>query len=1175
MKKITFNFRRNVCLLFVLCSVMLSAHAEKSQAGSSSSFTYVVKSPLDGTTDIATYIRDVNASNHFYLKNDKVHVNFSTVSSGNNAYGAIRPGTPMDVMPVSASGYVDCLDWTQMVLVPSSDLTASAEATTLKTWDWNSTKRNLSLPSVSIIDEEYVLASGQWDSNDSIKSTAVYTLLENEPVMRIELTLKNSGRNNFTGAMGYIIDHDLGNQYCYLSGKGWGKSSSLAATKSGWTSNYVYEGTDVVSAKTVPAHGLAWNTSKTQPYAVLYPGYIMGLWFSVDIPANGSQKIVFYHIVSEPAAQLPTYGSIETLAAKVIGDSYESEYIPLISGKVLNKDGITPVVGAELICRNISANITARVVTDANGNYSMRLPIGTYTITSSCLSYFKESRSIEVEQRIDYALDFAMNPILTTNASYGEKMKGSLVEGGDGDLTMQNSKIALTLADEFVDGQMKSSLGKPINFGLSNQTDAFDWMNMPIVTYHKELSENAWNQHCVKYTSLTIAETSDELSRVVAVGTCDTIPLDVTTTYEIRPNETWVSAVSVFENKTANPISVYIADAIDLDESGEKGFYSSSSTELTTISNNSVSVEFVPNLPWIGQYGTATNQSFGIVYSGDFAQDMSLYGCQRWMMARKLVIIPAGGSYQMSRKIVAVETQAGEDRAEAFLNFYNSTFRANISLKANFEAETLRPTVGDNFKLKYTLKNESETVTYENILAKVVLPANLTTSSLAEISIPEILPGQSIDVEWNVSVLEGGGNRIVRATLLVNDELFNNSRLQLFVSGKGWYSADNHTHSKHSDGSGTIAENLTSARSKGLSFLSSTDHNKVSQKNDIIAFNQANSDIIGILGNEVSTNGSGHVVALFVNEVIPYTDINTLPKAQELIDSIQRCNNHKGLAFIAHPYYPGLEWKYPAVRGMRGFEVWNGFYKPKHSVNSRSFKLWDQKIISDDEAYLGIANSDGHNSGKISDPQIRVLCDEFSEESYRNSIKRGHFYGTDGPDIRFTIGEKMMGDTLLVPQSGTTVSLRVRAMNSYGIDSVRVIKNGQLIVAEKMNGETDITNQYTSDAISGDFFRVEVDGRDATFAFSNPVFVKKDVSTKLESEFNNLYKIGFDPTTKSLHITSNQSRPMHIQIISLTGSIVQQKTAASTSEYSMPLSNLSGGVYLLNVNGSFTKFIVR
>jgi len=63
------------------------------------------------------------------------------------------------------------------------------------------------------------------------------------------------------------------------------------------------------------------------------------------------------------------------------------------------------------------------------------------------------------------------------------------------------------------------------------------------------------------------------------------------------------------------------------------------------------------------------------------------------------------------------------------------------------------------------------------------------------------------------------------------------------------------------------------------------------------------------------------------------------------------------------------------------------------------------KIISDGEAYLGIANSDGHNSGKISDPQIRVLCDEFSEESYRNSIKRGHFYGTDGPDYPFTIGK--------------------------------------------------------------------------------------------------------------------------------------------------------------------------
>ncbi len=1176
MKKKTFYLKKNVLLLFMFSSILFSVRAEKSQAGNSSSFTYVVKSPLDGTTDIASYIRDVNSSNYFYLKNEKVQINFSTVSSGNNAYGSIRPGTPMDVMPVSASGYVDCLDWTEMVLVPSSVLTSSTEATTLKTWDWNSAKRNLSLPSVSVIDNEFIVASGQWDSNDSIKSTAIYTLLEGEPIMRIELTLNNSGRNNFTGAMGYIIDHDLGNQFCYLPGiANWGKSSSLPAIKSGWNSNYVYEGTDIVAAKTVPAHGLAWNTSKIQPYAVLYPGYIMGLWFSVDIPANGSQKIVFYHTVSEPSSSTPTYGSIETLATKVNSDNFVSEYIPLISGKVLNKDGITPVVGAELVCRDIAANITARSVTDANGYYTMRLPIGTYTTTSSCISHFKASRSIEVEQRIDYTLDFEMDSILTTYASYGEKMRGSLVEGGDGDLTMQNSKIALTLADEFVDGQMIASKGKPINFGLSNQRDAFDWMNMPIVTYHKELSENAWNQHCVKYTSLTIAETSDVMSRVIAEGTCDTIPLSVKTTYEIRPNETWVSAVSVFENKTASPVSVYIADAIDLDESGEKGFYYSTSTGLTTISDNNVTVEFLPNLPWIGQYGTASNQSFGVVYSGDFAQDLSLYGCQRWMMARKFVTIPAGGSYQMSRKIVAVETQSGEDRAEAFLNFYNNTFRANISLKADFQSELLKPAAGDNFKVKYVLKNESATDTCSNLRAKIVLPANLTTSSSTEMTIPEILPGQSIDIEWNVSALEGGGNRIVQASLFVNNELFNTSRIQLFVSGKGWYAADNHTHSKHSDGSGTIAENLTAARSKGLSFLSSTDHNKVSQKNDIIAFNQVNPDIIGILGNEVSTNGSGHVVALFVNQVIPYTDINTLPKAQELIDSIQRCNNNKGMAFIAHPYYPGLEWKYPLVRGMRGLEVWNGFYKPKHSVNSRSFKLWDQKIISDGEAYLGIANSDGHNSGKISDPQIRVLCDEFSEESYRNSIKRGHFYGTDGPDIRFTIGEKMMGDTLLVTQSEMPVNLNVRAMNISGIDSVRIIKNGQLIVAEKMNGETEIANVYTSVANPGDFFRVEVDGRNATFAFSNPIFVRKDVPTKIKKVFSNQYQISLNPVSKLLFIKADQSQSMNIQLISVAGIVVLQKTTAPVNEYSLSLSDLSKGVYLLRINSSVTKFVVN
>ncbi|NDP22796.1 MAG: hypothetical protein GZ091_17210 [Paludibacter sp.] len=86
-------------------------------------------------------------------------------------------------MPASTSGYVDCLDWTEMVLVPSTDLSASLEATTLKTWNRDSAKRNLSLPSMSVINNEYIIASGQWDSSDSIKSTAIYTMLEDEPIM--------------------------------------------------------------------------------------------------------------------------------------------------------------------------------------------------------------------------------------------------------------------------------------------------------------------------------------------------------------------------------------------------------------------------------------------------------------------------------------------------------------------------------------------------------------------------------------------------------------------------------------------------------------------------------------------------------------------------------------------------------------------------------------------------------------------------------------------------------------------------------------------------------------------------------------------------------------------------------------------------------------------------------
>ncbi|MGW9123009.1 CehA/McbA family metallohydrolase, partial [Streptomyces sp. NPDC055663] len=77
--------------------------------------------------------------------------------------------------------------------------------------------------------------------------------------------------------------------------------------------------------------------------------------------------------------------------------------------------------------------------------------------------------------------------------------------------------------------------------------------------------------------------------------------------------------------------------------------------------------------------------------------------------------------------------------------------------------------------------------------------------------------------------------------------------------GRGWYRGDCHVHSVHSDGELTPQQLTAAARSAGLDFLATTEHNTAAAHG--VWNRPAGDDLLVILGEEVTTR-TGHWLAL-------------------------------------------------------------------------------------------------------------------------------------------------------------------------------------------------------------------------------------------------------------------------------------------------------------------------
>lgn len=333
-------------------------------------------------------------------------VNWTNDASGNNKWGTLTPGHMMDAVP-KLNG-IENMDFTEFVLSDDLGVTPEDEANGKHMeWSWFHPLTKLELPDISL-DGRSIVAKGDWDRDERMKSSVRYSIVEGTPLIRMEITLNNQTGADFNGSFGYIVDPDQpGEQHSYVPGRNWVFNQEKEPIKEGWTDNYLFSGiSNSFTGKT--AHAVIWPQEQ-QPSMLIHEGVFAGAWFEASIPNNGSKQFVVYHMphIAGPADK--PYAVAEYWA-KFIREHGNAEDYGSISGTVKDEAGV-PLAFTEVVSKDGSGNVYARAVTTADGRYQIFAEKGVYAVSPVNDAYFAQHLTVEIGDERRVRADFQLQKV--------------------------------------------------------------------------------------------------------------------------------------------------------------------------------------------------------------------------------------------------------------------------------------------------------------------------------------------------------------------------------------------------------------------------------------------------------------------------------------------------------------------------------------------------------------------------------------------------------------------------------------------------------------------------------------------------------------------------------------------------------------------------------------------
>ncbi len=1063
----------------------------------------------------------VEGQEYYMLENQYVKTLIGTTKVKNDQKGPMSNGAIMDA--VSKTSNRENLDWTQFIMRPQ--MTAS--------WNTAGTDDVVDLNSLEVVGNT-VVGTGAYNKNPAIQSEVTYSIVENTPLVKMEVKLTNTGAEDYQGYFEYLVDPDeSGEQHTYVPGVGWTvKNSSTVLTGGEWTDNYIFEGcSNAYSGYT--AHAILWD--EDEPTGLVNDSYIFGAWFDASVAAGQSKTITFYHLPHDPGGTASPYSEAAFWAKVVRGEADPADY-GMVNGTVTDLDG-SPIKGADIVCQYAvgekQGQTAATASTDKNGSYQMRVEKDVYTLTATIPGYTQGSQSVDLntmdDPRADIILDSFSGVRVTKDTSL--QSLGGIPECKPGDYVLENNLFALAIADGTNDGQLgASTAGRILDAAATGRTDTMDWIFtswISDVQPHLQKSESgilpgdSWSQLDTRFDHIeVVSETASEVvlkatgvyhhDLAVAPDAQEAVVEQVIT---MRAGQSYAEIQTTIKNTSGEELSLYVGDAMDVDVSTQKS-YAPGIGDITQNYNSPIDQK--PSQPWLSQYSSSQQEIYSFLYEEDF--DVNVFGNTNWLMGYRPVTLAADGSFTYSRQLVVLDTEGYAQAPDAMQAYYGAyAYGVNASMEV-YDGKIAR---GQIFNAEVAVTNSSEQA-LENVKVTLDTPYQMMSAGESEIVIPSIAPGATETAAFSVLALEGGRG-MLKSRVEAADGVELSFSQAISISGQGYYAGDDHTHSKNSDGSGTIRQNVDSAyESKLLNWLYSTDHNKITQKAETITeTNRLDGNFVSITGTEITSSGKGHALAYGVSEFVPEYRIGQTINGEVWTwqDTIDQVNNAGGIFYVAHPNYPGLKFSEPYdIRNYAGIEVWNGFYHaldPDMNVNTFAFDYWDKVNCRGEQKFFGIANSDGHNSGKMGDPYIKSELTELTYENIQSILASGQYYGSNGPEIRYNIEGVGMAETLNITES-KAVDFNITAFDpNYALTSVKLIKNvvtgsvdgianKEVVFEEDFSGQDIHEYQKTlSLTVSpNEFYRIEVvseggttgnggkgQGQGLGFAFSNPIWI--------------------------------------------------------------------------------------
>ena len=279
-----------------------------------------------------------------------------------------------------------------------------------------------------------------------------------------------------------------------------------------------------------------------------------------------------------------------------------------------------------------------------------------------------------------------------------------------------------------------------------------------------------------------------------------------------------------------------------------------------------------------------------------------------------------------------------------------------------------------------------------------------------------------LGMDWRVHIMLEHGAPLPNPTQIVS--------LPVSVPGRGagWYRGDLHLHTVHSDGRHQPGELATTARSVGLDFIVSTEHNTSAANR---AWAACRTDRLLVIAGEEVTTRHGHWLAVGLPPH-GWVDWRYAPRDDVFADCAAQVRNDGGMVVAAHPGVPlpGSAWEF-GFRDVDAAEVWNGRWNLDDEV---SLQIWN-RLLRQGRHLAAVGGSDSHGPHqRVGMPQTVVHAAELSTPAIIDGLRQGRSYIAEASDVMlelnatWSVGDDTMtagpGETLVVPP---TVPLTVTA----------------------------------------------------------------------------------------------------------------------------------------------------